>query len=355
LLTIRCDSVDRTFIEENILPEFFERVFQSPYPVVINRFAAIAQRIYLSDPERIGDRTVFVHRFLPFLHHRSVFGMFAALLAREEPAPAFQRVLAAENFVDHLLLRFDEPDTDPDHIVQLFRLIPLVHDSPALAAAVEAPAAFSVLLREPPNSQTVVLNAQWKAIAAVVTDATLPLLRAQLDRVLNLITRPSEAISEYHIAALELVQKLFAIEDSIRAIAAVLPARLAEILKEFAGHTIAQGAITNLVIGALGIRDVGPRMFMAVLPIVTDAITTGAQIELRGFAWNFLKTFREVDIEKARLLIDKDVWRPFKELDRRAATPYGGEPPAAEPATGGPPNAQMLALLMQLLQGSRGR
>jgi hypothetical protein len=360
MLMTPCDLVSQRIIDGDELEKVADKVLVSPpVGVVINRFAAISQRVFLSSPDRFVGKTLGLQRFLPFLGFRSVFDMFTAILDQDDKARALQAVLRAEGFVGSVVAAIDAlPDdvTDVNHAVMLFKVLSILSESKVFGDLMAAPAVLTSVLREFAQPPTPLLNAQWAAVSAVLFEQNLPVLMQHLPRILGFIRADGDSFFPYQVTAIELIRKLITNKGYRQdAVGQGLIEGIAYILRKFNRHTIVQKAITRFVIGAFQFDDFGPQLLQAVLPMVSQAIHA-TSIEERGCAWSFIKDIRDSHgREVAESGVDQSAWQKFLEITQVADTPYGGEKPAPPEPVGEAPNAQVIALLMQLLLRSQGR
>jgi hypothetical protein len=352
LITISCDRVFRELIQQNLIARICDTILSpSTFPVLINRCAAIAQNVYLFEPSLLAEVGVDFGKFLPFVHHRSVFEMFVAFLANDDKARELQQVMQKGEFVQRVLAAVDDLPTDgadAHFAASLFKLVSLVHACDSLRSLLAAPEAMRSVLKEFLRPPKTLLNAQWAAAAAVVDD--LSVLGEQLGRLLGYLTATENTFSAYQVTAIGLIRRLIALETNRAVVLDQLPQRLAEIVSKFGKHTIAQIAVADFVVATLQYPDDIGKLFVdAVMPIAVQGLRAGS-VEQRGFGWYLLKELKRANPE---LAVEPDVWDKHKLLCQVADTPYGGELQKAEPAADSTPNQQMLMLLWQMLQNQR--
>jgi hypothetical protein len=333
LLTTACDLVSQNIIDGDGLEKLAEKVFGSPpVRVVINRFAAIGQQVFLSSPDRFVGKKLDLHRFLPFLGLRSVFDMFTALLGIDDKAHVLQEFLKTERFVDHVVAAINAfPDnvTDVNRAVALFKVVSILSDSIILGEMIAEPAVLTSVLREFKQPPPQLLNAQWAAVSAILNEPHLPILAEHLPRIIGFISGDGDSFFRYQVIALGLIQKLIAIESYRQAaVGQGIIEKISNVLRKFNKHTIIQTAITHFVIAAFQFEDFVAPLLDAVLPIIAQAIH-GESIEQRGCAWYFIRDLRDSHgFDVAERHIEQSAWQEFLQIAHIGETPYGGEVPS---------------------------
>jgi hypothetical protein len=353
LITTSCEEVFRTLIRKGLLPRLSDTILSpSNIPVLINRYAAIAQSVYLFDPPLLAGKTVDFAKFLPFVHHRSVFEMFVAFLGNDDKPRELQQVMQEAGFVQQIVTAIDDLPTEggnPHLASSLFKLVSVVHECESLRQFLSVPDAMRSLLKEFVSPAKIVLNAQWAAAASAVDD--LNVIGEQLNRLFGYLTTAGDTFSPYQVTAIALIRRLISLETNrVVVVDEELPGKLAEIITKFRRHTLAQIAVAEFVIATLQYPDEFGKPFVdAVLPIAVEGLRAGS-IEERGFGWYFLKELKKAIPESA---VEEAVWEKHQRITQIADTPYGGELQKAEPAASGTANQQMLMLLLQMLQNQR--
>jgi hypothetical protein len=355
LITTRCDDVFRAIIRQGLLAGLSETILTpSTFPVLINRYAAIAQNVYLFEPALLAGTGVDFAKFLPFVHHRSVFEMFVEFLSNNDKARELQQVMQDGGFVQHLVGAIDDLPTEggsPHFASSLFRLVSVVNDCDSLRQFLAAPAAMRSVLKEFVGPAKVVLNAQWAAAAAVVDDVNI--LGEHLSRLFGYLTTAGDTFSPYQVAAIGIIQRLIALETNRVVVIEELPGRFVEIATKFRRHTIAQAAVAEFVVATLQYPDeIGKAFVEAVLPIAVEGLRAGC-VEERGFGWYFLRELKKANAEIPCDAIEAAVWEKRERLSRVIDTPYGGELQKTEPAAGASQSQQMLMMLFQILQNQQ--
>jgi hypothetical protein len=172
--------------------------------------------------------------------------MFTSFFGNDEKLATLQSALNDENFVQAVLNAITAlPDDGFDALraAALFRLVPGIRSTSAFEAAITSDAALASVLREFTKPPQAVLNAQWAAVRAIATDATLPALAQRLPRLIAVVEPAGSAFAPFQVAALALLQSLIAVDEGRAAVArTALPETIAVIAKHFPRHTTAHRA-----------------------------------------------------------------------------------------------------------------
>jgi hypothetical protein len=341
-----------------IAPAIARTLAGSPPAVVVNRLAVITGAIFAADAYLAVAHDVSPARFLPFIQHRSVYEMFVGFCGNDAKLRACQDCLGKDQFVPALLAAIAAlpgAPLRPAQAAALFKLFPVVRATEAFEALATAPAALARLLAELPGAPTPVLNAQWAAVQAAVTPANIAVIAEQIPRIVGLIAPARDHYSAFQVAAIALAQALVGRDAARDALLdAALPRTLADVLRKFPRHTVAQNAVVAFVVAAIEEPPFAAPFLREIGAVGASAIKADP-IEGRGFAWNLFRKVRETSTSAAEKVAGEDAWAAFDEIDAIVEKSYGGDPPQPQPPemAGGGGNAQFMQLLLAMLSANR--
>ncbi|OHS97405.1 hypothetical protein TRFO_36356 [Tritrichomonas foetus] len=373
LLSIPNENVINSIFENNLLTSTAEKLFTTTDEdtiVKINRLAFLTQVCCIHSPALIQNNFSFVTRFLHFCHYRSVIEMFRTFLGTEEKSRELQHFLLDEKIVDHVLNMIkDSPDEisdDPNDeqsqmISALFRLIPLIKSSEVLSDVISTAEAIQIVSKLFSHAPLTVLNAQWAAINAIITESNSNDAIQLADRFLQMLdNQDEEAFTPYMESIIQIIQKLvtFNTEFATRIIEWNIGQKLASIIEKYPKHTLAHLTITKFATQTIEVPDFAQAVLPPLYEIAQKGFEPGQPVEFRAFAFNFQKLIKEQNNQELTQFekFDSDTIEKINELTEVVNNPYGGslpQHPSEEDHDFGNLTPDQLMTLLRFITSSR--
>jgi hypothetical protein len=180
------------------------------------------------------------------------------------------------------------------------------------------------------NAPVSFVDAQWAAIASLVTDGNAKILKAQLPRMIALVKPEVKLFSLCQESVLRIICQLATKLDDVRRqlVAMRFGEQLAAIVRTRRRHGILLSAVRQFLTDVIAIPNFGVPMFEPFFPVMCEFFKPDAPLEARAFAWSLHDVTKEsgVFVELDAKLDDETSGR-MRLLAEGAAKPYGGVVP----------------------------
>ena len=264
VLTQSCPEINRAFTTGDLLSTVALEFLSSPHPesLTLYRIAHVTYFVLSSERNGLELCSPYLLQFLDFVDELCILYFYESFCGDNMSFADVQNWLVQMNFseiVAESLTRplnvTDAPYLDPgvQRMRHLFILVDVCLKSPILKSSFQEPHVLNALCCDINQLPVEVESERWETLLQVYDESTKNLLSNLFEQAIAAMTTPVTSLSRQVVAAIDLVTKMFTLDDNIcdKLIKSSVQNILLNLMMTFPSHTFLQRSALSFILAAL--------------------------------------------------------------------------------------------------------
>lgn len=285
------------YLHQDILNSISEIIFSPDTNfAVVSKFAFLIKNYFAFDfPEEQAPFS-FLKNFVSYCHLKSVCLLFESFHDDQKDNPRLTKSLIDHQIIPLMILFIDECPTQlvPDlsrNLANIFNLLTWFNKNNSFSQIISE---FSLnLFKSFENPSISLLDAQWRCIAEVISETTIPLLKPQFETLTSFLENfQNDSFYSYQSSAILLIQKLVFNDEEVQNafIDSQIPDQLGKIVITFPINSTVHNIIAQFLIDSTQFPKLLESFLLVFIPLAANIFNENAKITLRAFAWNLISS-----------------------------------------------------------------
>ena len=264
VLTQSCPEINRAFTTDDLLSTVALEFLSSPHPesLTLYRIAHVTYFVLSSERNGLQLCAPYLLQFLEFVDDLCILYFYESFCGDDISFADAQNWLVQMNFSEIVAERLscsldvvDVPylDRGVQRMRHLFILVGVCLRSPILKQSCQEPHVLNALCCDINQLPVEVESERWETLVQIYDESTKCLLSGLFEHAIAAMTSPTTSLSRKVVAAVDLVTKMFTLDDNIcdKLIKSSVQNVLLNLMMTFPGHTFLQRSALDFILAAL--------------------------------------------------------------------------------------------------------